>query len=96
MNPNLIYLINLIRRNTFCGTLDYLPPEMIKNTPHTHSVDIWALGVLVFEMLAGYPPFSTNDQADNPQETYDRIMNVDLIFDPDMSSGARSFISKVK
>lgn len=86
---------NLIRRNTFCGTLDYLPPEMIQNEPHTNSVDMWALGVLAYEMLAGYPPFSTSDQAENPQRTYERITKVDLVFDTNMSSGAKSFISKV-
>ncbi|GAA5811151.1 hypothetical protein MFLAVUS_004580 [Mucor flavus] len=83
------------RRNTFCGTLDYLPPEMIQNEPHTNSVDMWALGVLAYEMLAGYPPFSTSDQAENPQRTYERITKVDLVFDTNMSSGAKSFISKL-
>ncbi|KAG2234695.1 hypothetical protein INT48_004133 [Thamnidium elegans] len=83
------------RRNTFCGTLDYLPPEMIQNEPHSNSVDIWALGVLAYEMLAGYPPFSTSDQAENPLRTYERITKVDLVFDTNMSSGAKSFISKL-
>lgn len=84
------------RRNTFCGTLDYIPPEMISNEPHSHSADMWALGVLAFEMLAGYPPFGNRNEADNPQAVYKRITNVDIIFPGYVSAGARSFICKVK
>lgn len=45
------------RRTTYCGTLDYLPPEMILGAPHGHYVDLWALGVLTYEFLHGGPPF---------------------------------------
>lgn len=38
------------RRTTLCGTLDYLPPEMIEGQPHTHSADVWSLGVLMYEV----------------------------------------------
>jgi len=41
------------RRKTLCGTLDYLPPEMIEGKDHDHSVDIWSLGILMFEFLTG-------------------------------------------
>ncbi|CAD6930774.1 unnamed protein product [Tilletia controversa] len=44
-------------RTTLCGTLDYLPPEMIGGKLHGHWVDLWALGVLIFEFLEGGPPF---------------------------------------
>jgi aurora kinase len=44
-------------RKTFCGTLDYLPPEMIQNNDYDKSVDIWALGVLIYEFVTGSPPF---------------------------------------
>lgn len=40
-----------------CGTLDYLPPEMIEDKEHTEKVDLWALGVLTYEFLVGKPPF---------------------------------------
>ncbi|CAI5448427.1 unnamed protein product [Caenorhabditis angaria] len=46
------------KRNTLCGTMDYLAPEMVSNEPHNYSVDIWAVGILTFEMLAGYAPFA--------------------------------------
>jgi len=45
------------RRTTMCGTLDYLPPEMIEGSAHDKNVDIWSLGVLTYEFLVGKPPF---------------------------------------
>jgi aurora kinase, other len=45
------------RRQTLCGTLDYLPPEMVEGKSHNERVDYWALGVLAFEFLVGNPPF---------------------------------------
>jgi aurora kinase len=45
------------RRTTLCGTLDYLPPEMVETRPHSKHVDLWALGVLTFEFITGGPPF---------------------------------------
>jgi aurora kinase len=49
-------------RNTVCGTLEYLPPEMVNRRSHDTSADIWCLGVLLYEMLAGNTPFKSESQ----------------------------------
>jgi len=45
------------RRKTMCGTLDYLPPEMVEGRAYSEKVDHWALGVLTYEFMNGYAPF---------------------------------------
>lgn len=71
------------RRTTMCGTLDYLPPEMVEAKQHDEKVDVWALGVLLYELLVGHPPFEEKHQSD----TYKRIakveFNVPTFVDPD-------------
>lgn len=49
------------RRTTMCGTLDYLPPEMVEAQAHGEGVDLWALGVLTYEFCEGAPPFEELD-----------------------------------
>ena len=51
------------RRKTLCGTLDYLPPEMVENRSHDEKVDHWTIGILMYEFLVGSPPFETQNQA---------------------------------
>uniref|UniRef100_A0A7S4QTY4 Aurora kinase n=1 Tax=Alexandrium monilatum TaxID=311494 RepID=A0A7S4QTY4_9DINO len=78
-------------RNTFCGTWDYLSPEMVNNEPHDFTVDIWAMGVLLFEMLTGKPPFAASSQ----MKAITRITKVDLQIPDSVSPGARDLISKL-
>lgn len=49
-------------RQTYCGTLDYLAPEMIQETGHDVQLDIWSLGVLIYELLTGRAPFAPTDK----------------------------------
>ena len=45
-------------RKTFCGTLDYVSPEILLGEEYGTSVDIWALGILAYEICSGYAPFT--------------------------------------
>lgn len=81
------------RRSTLCGTLDYLPPEMIEGKTHDRKVDMWSLGVLCFEFLVGKPPF----EAKTHEETYRRISRVEYTFPPqfNISAGAKDLVAKL-
>ncbi|KAK9886173.1 hypothetical protein WA026_015684 [Henosepilachna vigintioctopunctata] len=60
------------RRTTMCGTLDYLPPEILNGKSYGHYVDLWCLGVLFHEFLVGSPPFKSS----GTEETYEKIRKV--------------------
>jgi aurora kinase A len=79
------------RRTTLCGTLDYLPPEMILGKVHDEKVDLWSIGVLCYEFLVGKPPFETESH----EETYKLISTVKYSFPPHVPEGARDLISKL-
>ena len=80
------------RRKTLCGTLDYLPPEMVEGRDHDKNVDVWSLGVLTYEFLAGCAPFEADGP---PEQTYRRIARVDLKFPSYFSAEAKDFIKKL-
>ena len=82
------------RRNTMCGTLDYLPPEMIKpgsqENYYSQAVDLWSLGVLTYEFLVGEAPFE-----DTPIQTQRKIARCDMQVPAFVSAEARDLITKV-
>lgn len=76
---------------TLCGTPDYIAPEVITTKPYNKSVDWWSLGVLIFEMLAGYTPFYNS----TPMKTYERILSGKINFPSFMGPDVVDLLSRL-
>jgi serine/threonine protein kinase len=80
------------KRTTFCGTLDYVSPEIVLGDEYGEMVDVWSVGVLCYELCTGHAPFESSKSR---EETYRKIVNVELKFPKYLSDDVKDFITRL-
>jgi serine/threonine protein kinase len=78
-------------RKTFCGTYEYMAPEIFENSAYTEKVDVWSLGILLYELIHGYSPF----RAPTLLEIYKNILRKNIRYLDGISEKAVDLISKI-
>ena len=85
------YLKGNYKRSTICGTPIYLAPEIINNTGHDEKIDIWCIGVLMFELITGQPPWRGEDV----RTVKYNISQLKINWPRNMDKDAKDLISKI-
>jgi len=79
------------RTYTLCGTPEYIAPEVLLNKGHGKPVDWWTLGILIFEMIVGYPPFID----DEPMGIYQKILGGKIVFPKYFDKNGRTLVKRL-
>jgi serine/threonine protein kinase len=85
-------------RQTFCGTYEYMAPEVIKEKPYNGSIDVWSLGILLYELLHGYSPFRAKKGGQEDEEyaeIFRNIVKYDFKIDKPMSENCADLINSI-
>ena len=80
------------QRGTFCGTTEYMSPELVNHEGYGKEIDVWSLGILLYEMIHGYSPFRPNKPKFNEKDVMENIKNHKLIFGKTVSEECKQLI----
>eukprot|EP00474_Spongospora_subterranea_P005068 CRZ05526.1 hypothetical protein [Spongospora subterranea] len=79
------------RRNSFVGTAEYLPPELLNNGDVSFGADWWSFGCVIYQLLSGRPPF----KGETEYLTFQKIIEHKIVFDDHLSTAAISLLTKL-
>uniref|UniRef100_A0A914WQZ9 Ribosomal protein S6 kinase n=1 Tax=Plectus sambesii TaxID=2011161 RepID=A0A914WQZ9_9BILA len=89
--------VELHRANSYCGTIEYMAPEVVQRTAegYTEVVDWWSLGVMAFELLTGCSPFTVEGAKNSSREIAERILSKKVPFPRNFNPVAKDFVSRL-
>ena len=82
-------------RSTFCGTVEYMAPEIVNQANYDQSIDIWSLGILLYELIHGFSPFRAVKSKFNDDEVIDNIKENKIVFEKNVSFECKELISQL-
>jgi len=82
------------RANTFCGTIEYMSPEMIKGQPYGKATDWWSVGILLFDMLSGNPPFRNKNRKRLQDDILTKKIKMSPLWQPATHSILKTLIER--
>ena len=84
--------LNGEERDTFCGTTEYMSPELVNHKEYSKEIDVWSLGILLYEMIHGYSPFRPNKPKFNEKDVFENIKKHNLKFGKKVSNECKKLI----
>eukprot|EP00356_Strombidium_inclinatum_P000694 CAMPEP_0170511014 /NCGR_PEP_ID=MMETSP0208-20121228/66073_1 /TAXON_ID=197538 /ORGANISM="Strombidium inclinatum, Strain S3" /LENGTH=182 /DNA_ID=CAMNT_0010794517 /DNA_START=4081 /DNA_END=4629 /DNA_ORIENTATION=- len=80
------------RAFTNCGTPGYCAPEVMLDSGHTYKADIWSLGILICELIGGFTPFQSKDEANNPKAIMEKVRSGNLNLPKNLTGNCRDLV----